>query len=46
MIECIPSCTDKANPPRYEPITSGAHVARKIDLSRRPLLDGAAEATG
>ena len=38
LIECLPSCTDAANPPRYEPITSGAHVARKVDLSRRPLL--------
>ena len=46
LIECLPSCTDAANPPRYAPITSGAHVARKIDLSRRPLLDDAARAAG
>ena len=44
LIECLPSCTDAANPPRYAPITSGAHVARKIDLSRRPLLAGAERA--
>ena len=41
VIECLPTCTDAANPPRYERITSGAHVARKIDLSRQPLLDKA-----
>ena len=41
VIECLPSCTDEANPPRYGTITSGAHVARKIDLSRRPLLESA-----
>ena len=40
-IACLPTCTDAANPPRYAPITSGAHVARKIDLSRRPLLNDA-----
>ena len=42
VITCLPTCTDAANPPRYAPVTSGAHVARKIDLSRRPLLGAAA----
>ena len=46
VIECLPSCTDAANPPRYGTITSGAHVARKIDLSRRPLLEAAETAAG
>lgn len=41
VIECLPTCTDAANPPRYERITSGDHVARKVDLSRQPLLDKA-----
>ncbi len=41
VIACLPSCTGPDDPPRYAPITSGAHVARKIDMSRRPLLDGA-----
>ena len=40
-IECLPTCSDAANPPRYERITSGEHVARKVDLSRQPLLDEA-----
>ena len=46
VIECLPSCTDDANPPRYAPITSGGHVAHKIDRSRRPLLEGAEAAAG
>jgi len=41
VIECLPTCSDAAHPPRYERITSGAHVARKVDLSRQPLLDKA-----
>ena len=41
VIECLPTCSDAANPPRYERITSGAHVARKVDLSRQPLLNEA-----
>ena len=41
VIECLPGCSDAANPPRYAPIASGAHVARKVDLSRRPLLAAA-----
>ena len=32
MIECIPSCQGPGNPPRYEPITSGAH--RLVKLNR------------
>ena len=46
VIECLPSCADDANPPRYAPITSGAHVAHKIDRSRRPLLADAEAAAG
>ncbi len=41
VVNCLPSCTTVDNPPRYERITSGAHVARKVDLSRQPLLDKA-----
>jgi isopenicillin N synthase-like dioxygenase len=29
VVECIPSCTDAAHPPRYEPITALAHVQAK-----------------
>ena len=41
VVKCLPTCTTATNPPRYERITSGAHVARKVDLSRQPLLDEA-----
>lgn len=30
VIECIPTCTDRDNPPKHEPITSGDHVTAKI----------------
>ena len=30
IIECIPSCTGPDRPPRYPPITSGAHHWGKI----------------
>jgi isopenicillin N synthase-like dioxygenase len=30
LIECIPSCTDAAHPPKYAPILSGEHIARKL----------------
>ena len=29
VIECIPSCTDAGNPPRYEPVTALEHVNAK-----------------
>ena len=29
VVECIPSCADKAHPPQYEPITALAHVQAK-----------------
>ena len=25
-IECLPTCTDEANPPKYQPCTSGEHM--------------------
>jgi isopenicillin N synthase-like dioxygenase len=30
VIECIPSCTDSARPPKYAPIRSGEHIAQKL----------------
>jgi isopenicillin N synthase-like dioxygenase len=30
VIECLPSCTDEANPPRYAPVTSGDHLMAKL----------------
>jgi len=30
LIECLPSCCGPANPPRYEPVTSGQHRLTKF----------------
>jgi isopenicillin N synthase-like dioxygenase len=30
VIECLPSCTDESNPPRYAPVTSGDHLMAKL----------------
>jgi isopenicillin N synthase-like dioxygenase len=30
VIECLPGCCGPDNPPRYEPVTSGAHRLRKF----------------
>jgi isopenicillin N synthase-like dioxygenase len=30
LIECLPTCSDAANPPRYSPVTSGDHLLAKL----------------
>jgi isopenicillin N synthase-like dioxygenase len=30
VIECLPTCTDAANPPRHAPVTSGEHLLAKL----------------
>jgi len=30
LVECLPSCSSVANPPRYEPVTSGQHRLAKF----------------
>ena len=30
VIECLPSCADASNPPRYAPVTSGEHLLAKL----------------
>ncbi len=30
VIECLPSCSDESNPPRYAPVTSGDHLMAKL----------------
>ena len=32
-VECLPSCRDGANPPRHEPVTSGAYLLHRIQAS-------------
>jgi isopenicillin N synthase-like dioxygenase len=29
VVQCLPSCWDAENPPKYEPVTSGDHLRRK-----------------
>ncbi len=29
-VECIPSCIDASHPARYQPVTAGEHIGRKI----------------
>jgi isopenicillin N synthase-like dioxygenase len=31
VIDCIPSCTDADNPPRYEPVTALEYVRSKAE---------------
>jgi isopenicillin N synthase-like dioxygenase len=30
VIECLPTCSDESNPPRYAPVTSGDHLMAKL----------------
>ena len=30
VIECLPTCADESNPPRYAPVTSGDHLMEKL----------------
>ncbi len=32
VVECIPTCSDSARPPKYAPVTAGDYISRKIDL--------------
>jgi isopenicillin N synthase-like dioxygenase len=34
LIECLPSCVSADNPPRYDPVTVGEHLAAKLAGSR------------
>jgi isopenicillin N synthase-like dioxygenase len=44
LVECLPTCTDAEHPPRYQPITGGAHVLAKT-MSGRLLEAAGAEST-
>ncbi len=39
LIECIPTCTNPDDPPKYEKITSGDHVTMKINKHRTVVED-------
>ena len=34
LIETLPTCCDAGNPSRYDPVTSGQHLMRKVQLQR------------
>ena len=34
LIETLPTCCDADNPSRYDPVTSGQHLMRKVQLQR------------
>ena len=34
LIECLPTCCEEKNPPRYPPTTAGAHLAEKLRGAR------------
>ena len=38
-IECIPTCTNPDEPPKYDKITSGDHVTMKINKHRTIVKD-------
>ena len=40
-IECVPTCTDAANPPRYPPVVAGEHLMAKL-MGPRTLTASAA----
>ena len=42
-IECIPSCADADNPPKYAPTTSGEHITMKFAKLRAPEFSQVAE---
>jgi isopenicillin N synthase-like dioxygenase len=33
VVECLPSCTDTAHPPKYEPITAGHYLLSRFDAT-------------
>jgi isopenicillin N synthase-like dioxygenase len=44
VVECLPTCADAANPPRYPPVTAGEHLMAKL-LGPRTLRASRATST-
>jgi isopenicillin N synthase-like dioxygenase len=44
VVSCLPTCCTRANPPRYAPVTAGAHLQAKV-LGPRTLTPSAAMST-
>ena len=42
LIECLPGCASAGNPPKYEPVTVGEHLAGKLAGSRGGALNPSA----
>jgi isopenicillin N synthase-like dioxygenase len=46
VIECLPTCTDVANPPRYAPVTAGEHLIAKLMGPRMLRASDAVDTSG
>jgi isopenicillin N synthase-like dioxygenase len=33
VVEVMPTCVDADHPPKYEPVTAGVHLLRKLGVS-------------
>jgi isopenicillin N synthase-like dioxygenase len=44
LIECLPTCTDENNPPKYAPVVAGEHIRAKV-LGPRTLTPAEAVST-
>ena len=39
LIQCIPTCTSADDPPRYDPVTAGEWIARKLKSGREEAVE-------
>jgi isopenicillin N synthase-like dioxygenase len=45
VVECLPTCTDSNNPPRYPPTTAGQHLVSKYEQTHADFAPPADETT-
>jgi len=46
VVECLPTCTSAANPPRYAPVTAGEHLMAKLMGPRLLRVSDAVDTSG
>ncbi|MEO7371252.1 MAG: 2-oxoglutarate and iron-dependent oxygenase domain-containing protein [Ilumatobacteraceae bacterium] len=46
VVECLPTCTSAANPPRYAPVTAGEHLIAKLMGPRLLRVSDAVDTSG
>jgi hypothetical protein len=46
VIECLPTCTSTADPPRYPPVTAGEHLTAKLMGPRLLRVSDAVDTSG